>query len=284
MDTGRRSKLRNVALIAFGGVFLLWAIAGFGPLLMWRGLRDRALWGDAFGLVGALFSGLALAGVVVALYFQNRELELQSDEIARARQGMQEQREVMAKQLASIESQRTEAAFFALLEMHRATVSDLDLGGTLTGRQALHMLGGQMERLLRESKESLSPNQRAEQAYGEFHEDNHAYLGHYFRLVGEILRFLGAMEDRTRALTYGRLLRAQLSSDELLLLIVWMLSGAVLERDGDIPKLAEEFGIFRGLHFMSIDENYQWLKTAWHELALSWGSEKWSFRASGHFE
>ncbi|MEX2323892.1 MAG: putative phage abortive infection protein [Acidimicrobiia bacterium] len=277
-------RVTPVAIVAFGGVMLLWIVVGFGPPLIWPGLRERALWGDAFGLVGALFSGLAFAGVVVALFFQNRELELQSAEIARARQAMEEQREVVATQLASIESQRTEAAFFALLEMHRDTVSDLDLGGIVTGRQALHHLALQMHRLLQETSGSLSPVQRAEQAYGELSSDSYPYMGHYFRLVGEILRFLGAMEDTDRALTYGRLLRAQLSSDELLLLMVWMLSGDVNERDGDIAEHAEEFGIFRGLHFMAIDASYGWLKTAWHELAVSMGSEKLSFRSSGRFE
>lgn len=285
MNHERPWRLRSIALLTFGGVFILWLVVGFGPPLIWRELQSRALWGDAFGLVGALFSGLAFAGVLVTLYFQNRELEIQSAEIVRAREGMQEQREIVAKQLASIESQRTEAAFFALLEMHSSTVRDIDLGGTLSGRQALHSLGWQMHELLRATSDSLTPSDRAREAYAEFHENSYASLGHYFRLVGEILRFLGAMDDRLHAAMYGRLLRAQLSSDELLLLMVWMLSGDVLERDADIAWQAEDLGVFRGLHFRMIDENYDWLKTAWHDLAVSLGSEKLSFRASsGPFE
>ena len=60
------------------------------------------LFGDAFGSVNALFSGLALAGVIVALMMQQDELKLQRSEL-------QHTREVLSAQQGELERSAVQA-------------------------------------------------------------------------------------------------------------------------------------------------------------------------------
>jgi len=62
-----------VAWVVFGVViFLLFGKDGVGPF------------GDTFGVLNTLFSGLAMAGVVVAIFMQKEELHLQREELKRS--------------------------------------------------------------------------------------------------------------------------------------------------------------------------------------------------------
>lgn len=62
---------------------ILFACLLFGllPLAFYRDAQDAGAVGDAFGGVNALFSGLAFAGLVVTLFLQRQELELQRKEL-----------------------------------------------------------------------------------------------------------------------------------------------------------------------------------------------------------
>lgn len=54
-----------------------------------NGYSEIGQYGDSFGYVNALFSGLAFAGVIVALFMQTRELAYQRREITNARKAQQ---------------------------------------------------------------------------------------------------------------------------------------------------------------------------------------------------
>ncbi len=56
-------------------------VLGLLPLFFYKDAQDAGAIGDAFGGVNALFSGLAFAGLVVTLYMQRQELELQRNEL-----------------------------------------------------------------------------------------------------------------------------------------------------------------------------------------------------------
>lgn len=47
---------------------------------------DRGTFGDMFGAVNALFSGLAFAGIIYAILLQSKELELQREELKLTRE------------------------------------------------------------------------------------------------------------------------------------------------------------------------------------------------------
>jgi len=78
-------------------VVSLWSLSWFlivksEILLVWS---DRGTFGDMFGAVNSLFSGLAFAGIIIALIFQKQELTLQRKELRDTREELKGQREQM---------------------------------------------------------------------------------------------------------------------------------------------------------------------------------------------
>ncbi len=66
-------------------VVVLWALGGF--LLPWIFAQsEQGVFGDKFGAVNALFSGLAFSGVIYAILLQRQELELQREELKLTRE------------------------------------------------------------------------------------------------------------------------------------------------------------------------------------------------------
>jgi len=74
-----RCRMRVLVAVLFLVVPSFWALSwllavGTPYLGTWA---DRGSFGDMFGAVGALFSGLAFAGVILTVYYQTQELRLQ---------------------------------------------------------------------------------------------------------------------------------------------------------------------------------------------------------------
>jgi|SRR5947209_724490 len=60
---------------------LVQVLLGLAIYLLLHKWDERAYFGEMFGAVNTLFSGLALAGVVYAIFLQRRDLELQRREL-----------------------------------------------------------------------------------------------------------------------------------------------------------------------------------------------------------
>ena len=71
-------------------VFTLWLISWWLVANLFCTPVDRGLFGDMFGGVNALFSGLATAGVVFALILQRKEISIALSGIARNESARQE--------------------------------------------------------------------------------------------------------------------------------------------------------------------------------------------------
>ena len=81
----------------FCGVVLLWGGFWFFIYRGLPGLAERGQFGDMFGAVNSLFSGLAFAGVVIAIYLQTQELRHQREAQEKSEQALREQVEQMQK-------------------------------------------------------------------------------------------------------------------------------------------------------------------------------------------
>jgi hypothetical protein len=80
-------------------VVIVWISA---PVWIWNQfntLQDRAYFGGMYGAVEALFSGLAFAGVIYALFLQRHELALQREELRASRKAFIAQNEILTEQL-----------------------------------------------------------------------------------------------------------------------------------------------------------------------------------------
>lgn len=96
--------------------------------------NERGTFGDQFGAVNALFSGLAFAGLIYTiilqrhdLKLQRRDLRLQREELALTRKEMEEQTAEFEKQNETLKIQRFENTFFNMLSQFQEVVNSLSV-------------------------------------------------------------------------------------------------------------------------------------------------------------
>ena len=88
---------------------------------------DRGTFGDMFGGVNTLFSGLAFAGVIYAIFLQRKELELQREELVQTREELKGQKLMLKAQNETLRKQNFEDTFFQLLRLFSDNVRTIDL-------------------------------------------------------------------------------------------------------------------------------------------------------------
>ena len=118
--------MKIFALFAIG-IGLLWAASAIGSFYFLDTWEIRGQFGDLFGSVNALFTGLAFAGLLYTVYLQRQELSLQRTELQLQREEMAASRRELAKQARQQRSQllasiaelhiRTKQAEIAAVEM-----------------------------------------------------------------------------------------------------------------------------------------------------------------------
>lgn len=94
-------------------------IVCYTPFIKWAydpQLANRALLGDSFGVVNALFSGLAFSGVIITILMQRHELE--------------ENRDNLEKTRVEDRKQRFETSVFLLINLHLDIIEKLDFNST----------------------------------------------------------------------------------------------------------------------------------------------------------
>ncbi|MEM7246361.1 MAG: hypothetical protein AAF533_13510 [Acidobacteriota bacterium] len=103
MDEPKQGSLRPVTAVALAGtVVLLWtASLVFVPKIMGQP-EGAGTFGDMFGAVNALFSGLAFAGLIYTILLQRQELEFQRLELGATRAEFARQTEQFEQQSESM--------------------------------------------------------------------------------------------------------------------------------------------------------------------------------------
>lgn len=185
--------------------------------------ETAAALGDMFGVVNALFSGLALAGVIIAISLQSKELGLQREELEATREELRGQKEQLTLQQETMARQRFENTFFHHMELLNSIIASMDIGGgkdraPATGRDCFLTLLGYVWSMSRPKRAAGMKDSAAIMAgYEEFYRKYNTEIGHYFRTLYSTVRYVHEtpIEDK---MVYMRLVRAQLSSGELALL------------------------------------------------------------------
>lgn len=83
MDVDQNPSLKTVLIFA-AVILFLWA--GSGVVVHNLAGQELGTFGDMFGAINALFSGLAFGGVIYAILLQRNELKLQRAELQLTRQ------------------------------------------------------------------------------------------------------------------------------------------------------------------------------------------------------
>lgn len=165
--------------------------------------------GDMFGSLNTLFSGLAFVGVIVAILLQRKELELQRQELEDTREELKGQKDQLIEQNKTLRKQSFENTFFQFLKLYNDIVNSVDIdenAGTFasllrgdrnskekppaTGRDGFVKLYYRFSRRALNSIESKA-KEKAEivvkniitEEYDKFYRENQSDLGHYYRTI-----------------------------------------------------------------------------------------------------
>lgn len=196
-------------------ILALWLISG---VMIANFVGDPGRFGDMFGAINPLFSGLAFAGVIYAILLQRFELGLQRDELELTRGELAGQKEQLKVQNKTLRQQTFENTFFQLLRLHNDIVGAIDLRResdqevTAVGRDCFKVFYERFRKRWRKSPAAGgSERERINNAYVAFYPGVEAELGHYFRSLYNIVKFIdGSVVDDKRL--YTNLVRAQLPS------------------------------------------------------------------------
>ena len=120
-----KNDLWRTLIYAGLAVFAIWLLSWVLIDLCISECNDRGTFGDKFGAVNALFSGLAFAGLIVTLLYQKEELKLQREELAQTREELKGQREEFEEQNKTMKRQRFENTFFNMLSLQQEITHNL---------------------------------------------------------------------------------------------------------------------------------------------------------------
>ena len=258
---------KNIVWVMLGGVVLLFLL-NLSLVLFIKDSTWRGTFGDQFGAVNALFSGLAFTGLIYTIILQRRDLELQRndlklqrEELALTRQEMEEQTAEFEKQNETLRIQRFENTFFNMLSQFQEVVNNLSVSARVKGENVV-LTGSESFQELFERAVVYIPNPQRDGEFvgirgmkavldtygleGYVNSEAPTQFDHYFRLLYRILKFvktsplINRFEDEYE---YTSILRATLSRYEL----VWLYYNGLTYGKNKLKTLIERYAMLKNL-------------------------------------
>lgn len=243
--------------------------------------NERGTFGDKFGAVNALFSGLAFAGLIFTIVLQRKELSLQREELQLTRKEMEDQTAEFEKQNSTLRLQRFENTFFQLLSQFESVTDNLSFSymedlshkeyyaegesptfqvnqprTIITGRELFRTTFEEVPHYI-SYRDSILPDGMIrligmrkllakKGMKGYMDSFTPSYFDHYFRLMYRILKFVDntkLIEDKDKY-NYTCILRALLSRYEL----VWLYYNGLSDYGSEKFKpLIEKYSMLQNL-------------------------------------
>lgn len=250
--------LRITALIVVG----IWAIAGALLLDSTNDtfLGDRGTFGDMFGAVNALFSGLAFAGIIFTIFLQRRELQLQRDELIRTGDEIAGQRKQLEAQSKTFSKQSFESTFFSLLQRLGA-VSSSPMEGVILSFQVIRDCS------IRDMKShGIAPDDLIEavrkvvSVHIREHQD---ILDVFHQVLLTVLRYVDDSDQENKRF-YTDVVRCSLNHSQLFC-VFYATALNDDPRHSELRALVEKYGLFKYLspaHLLSPDHMRAFASTA----------------------
>jgi hypothetical protein len=213
------SKLRYLIGVSFV-IIVLWGL----NLWLLLPLTDRGSYGDMFGAVNALISGFAFVMLIYTAWMQREELALQREELVATREELKGQKEQLEQQTKTFELQRFENSFFSLLKAQSDIVNAMEVIDTnsrnIKSRGCFYVWYQKFYKFYTDSKhigfgQETNDINNAMTVYLNVYKKNQNELGHYFRHLYHVIKFINesSIPDKEKK-RYASLVRAQLSAYE----------------------------------------------------------------------
>lgn len=262
-------KIVQYARWAVTVVLILWALSFI--LFFFKDSEKRGHFGDMFGAVNALFSGLAFAGLIITLILQKNELSLQREELKLTREEMRNQRLEFEKENETLRYQRFENLLYNMLNLQQEIVAGLRC--TYENREGLKVPTGEPQKagekfieqfvvgreLFRFAFEEMQipmtggviTSINGFRHYLEMKGCSQygvswvpTYFDHYFRHFYRILKFIDEQGfSHDEAYKYTSLLRGTLSRYEL----VWIYYNCLNPDNAKLKSFVEKYSMLKNL-------------------------------------
>ncbi len=191
----------------------------------------RGQFGDMFGAINALFSGIALAGIIFAIYLQSQELAAQREELRLTREEMKlsrdelrGQKEVMSSQIELNKIQQWENMLFKLFELFR-NIYEQFIYGSVSGNRAFKNIEDNLKNNIKSFNEYKNGTSRQQlenkRAVEEQIHEARDLLNHYINMVTNILEYISSLESTTTQSIYFNTFKSLLSQTEVNILFMY---------------------------------------------------------------
>lgn len=221
-----------ILLYLSASYFLLWPFDGWA--------RDElGQFGDSWGMLTCIFSALAFIGVVYSV-------KIQRDSYNKIRQDSEDGKK-------NIKIQQFESIFFQMLNLLQSIINDIDIkpvkhDGEYTqernGRDAFRFFYVKLKNEVSKKTYGKIESDREKdlsEAFRSFYIKRQQDLGHYFRLIYNIYKFIdNSIITSAEKKQYANLLRALISDYELLIIFYNCLG----PNGGKFRKYAISYEIF----------------------------------------
>ncbi|RUU25220.1 putative phage abortive infection protein [Mesorhizobium sp. M6A.T.Ce.TU.016.01.1.1] len=211
----------------------------------------RGLFGDMFGAVNSVFSGFAFVGVIYAIFLQRHEISIAKKEIAYTKTILDEQQKQLSLQNQETKKQAFESTYFQMVRLFTDITNQIDLqkmgksGMMVTkGKDAFPVFLERLRKAYSPLEKSLYGGHDFESSYEAFYQEHNTELGHYFRMLYNIVAFIDGAEIENQKF-YAKILRAQLSDAEVAILFYNGLSQHGVQK---FKPLMERYGLLKNLN------------------------------------
>lgn len=262
-DSNKNENTNYLPLILLSaGVVGLFALSWWWIATTIHDPEKQGQFGDQFGAVNALFSGLAFAGLIFTIILQKNELALQRKELSLTHEELKGQKEQLEEQNKTLKIQRFENTFFNMLSQFQEVVSGItytqDFGQKTKEYKGRELFFEGFENLEVKNREeglfvenasfsSLRECIEKEGLQGYASVEMPTYFDHYFRLLYRILKFVektDLIEKDNEKYEYTSMIRAILSRYEL----VWLYyNGLSSYGNQKLKPLIEKFCMLKNL-------------------------------------
>ena len=280
----RKLLLIGFILLLLGIIIFIWKDSNFSMNEKIQSEKIAQFGDFVGGIVGSIWAlaGVVLFYVALSeqrndfktnrkvLKSQTKALKQQIKEFELQREELSETRKVFKTQSKTLKSQQFESTFFNLVNLHHEIVSSIDLvsyenkpansikefseqigksGDRIitTGRDTFVKFRKGLKNQYKNAKNDHEGKEEFEIvniAYNEYYQRHQSDLGHYFRNLYHIFKFIKTSKIGNK-LRYTSLVRAQLSNDELVMLFYNSISENGLEK---FKPLIEEYHLLKNLN------------------------------------
>lgn len=222
---------------------------------------DLGTWGDFVGgTLNPILTFATFIGLLYTIHLQQRELRLTRKELSLTRREFERSSNALEAQNLTTKQQRFENTLFSMIEMLNQIVNAMDVdrrSTTFSGKDCFTYFFHQLEVAYSNPNNKLGPqiisldsdvisqtslhdddDDKLLKSFDSMYEECQSDLGHYFRVLYNIFRYIDQSEFADGI--YAKILRAQLSNQELLIIFY----NNATDRGKAFAALAERFELY----------------------------------------